>query len=305
VFRDPERLAEAEDLVERALAGDTPPPGPTPAFSREAFVMGASNQLAVHAADTVVAEPSVRYNPLVLFGPSGVGKTHLLNAIGNGLVSGDGARRRVACVHAQRFIDELVAAIQGGTIDRWRARYRSVDALLMDDVQFLAGKERTQEEFFLMFNTLIAGGKQIVLSSDRPPNEIPDLEARLRSRFDGGLAVPMQAPDRALRERLIARFLTAAGRAADVSLVSALGEAPVQSVREIIGVVNRLGAVADATGAPLSPQMVRSEPRTQTPFAGMATVPGSVPAHDAAFLNFEKVVWEWPDIGARLIEDFR
>jgi chromosomal replication initiation ATPase DnaA len=307
VFRDPDRSAEAEELVERALAGETPPGGPSPAFARDAYEVGTSNQLAVHAADAVVAEPGSKYNPLVLYGPSGVGKTHLLNAIGNGLMARSGGTLAVACVHAQKFVDELIAAIQGGTVERWRARYRSAGALLIDDVQFVAGKERTQDEFFLLFNAIVGAGRQIVLSSDRPPGEIPDLEARLRSRFEGGLVVPIQVPDRTLRERLFARFLAAAGRATDDSLLSVLSEAPVQSVREIIGVVNRLGAAADASGALVSAGLARAELglARETPYTAARTIAPGKDTRDRAFLDLEKVVWDWPDVSARVIEELR
>jgi chromosomal replication initiator protein len=308
IFRDPERLREAEDLVERALAGETPPTGPGATFQREAFDVGASNQLAAHAADEVTQFPGQKYNPLLVYGPSGVGKTHLLNAIGNALALRTGAQGRpavVGCVHAQKFIDELIAAIQNATVERWRTRYHGVDALLIDDVQFVAGKERTQEEFFVLFNTLVAEGKQVVLTSDRTPAEIPDLEARLRSRFEGGLVVQIQPPDRQLRERLFARYLEHAGRTAPPDLLNALAEPTVQSVREIIGVVNRLGAVADASGAPLSAQMVRAELGMPTPLAGVPAVQQSRGTRDASFLDAEKVVWEWPDVTARLIEELR
>ncbi len=305
VFRDPERMAAAEDLVERALAGETPPGGPSPAFTRDAFEMGTSNQLAVHAADAVIASPGTKYNPLLIHGASGVGKTHLLHAIGNALVQARGSRLVVACVHAQQFIDELIAAIQGGTIERWRARYRGVDVLMIDDVQFVADKERTQEELFLLFNEIVGAGKQVVLTSDQPPAAIPDLEARLRSRFEGGLVVPVQAPDRALREKLFARFLAAAGRESDAHLLTLLGQQPVQSVREIIGVVNRLGASADAAGAPLDARLVRRELGAVTPYAGVPVVTQINDERDPAFMDAEKVVWDWPEVGARVIEDFR
>ena len=305
VFRDPERMAAAEDLVERALAGETPPGGPSPAFTRESFEMGSSNQLAVHAADSVIASPGVKYNPLLVHGASGVGKTHLLHAIGNALVQARGSRLVVACVHAQQFIDELIAAIQGGTIERWRARYRGVDVLMIDDIQFVADKERTQEELFLLFNEIVGAGKQVVLTSDQPPAAIPDLEARLRSRFEGGLVVPIQAPDRALREKLFARFLAAAGRESDAHLLTLLGQQPVQSVREIIGVVNRLGAAADAAGAPLDARLVRRELGAVTPYAGVPVVSTINDDRDPAFMDAEKIVWDWPEVGARVIEEFR
>lgn len=303
-FRDPERMVEAEDLVERVLAGETPAKGPSASFARDAFEVGASNQLAVHAADAVVAEPALRYNPLVLYGPSGVGKTHLVNAIGNALLERAGASGVVACINAQQLVDELIEAVQEGSVERWRARYRSATALIVDDIQFLGGKERTQEEFFGIFNTLIDARKQVILTSDRVPADINDLEARLRSRFEGGLVVPIQSPDRALRERLFARFLAGAGRAADDELLHALGEHPVQSVREIIGVVHRLGATAEALGRPLTVELVRRElggvtVASPTPRLVMATPAAQV------FMDLEKVVWDWPDAGSRLIEEAR
>jgi chromosomal replication initiator protein len=305
VFRDPERMAAAEDLVERALAGETPPSGPSTAFTRDGFEMGTSNQLAVHAADAVIMTPGTKYNPLLIHGASGVGKTHLLHAIGNALVQARGSRLVVACVHAQQFIDELIAAIQGGTVERWRARYRGVDALMIDDIQFVADKERTQEELFLLFNEIVSAGKQVVLTSDQPPAVIPDLEARLRSRFEGGLVVPIQAPDRALREKLFARFLAAAGRESDAHLLTLLGQQPVQSVREIIGVVNRLGAAAHAAGAPLDAKLVRRELGAVTPYAGVPVITQTTEDRDPAFMDAEKIVWDWPEVGARVIEEFR
>jgi chromosomal replication initiator protein len=180
-----------------------------------------------------------------------------------------------------------------------------VDALLIDDIQFIADKERTQEELFLLFNELVGAGKQIVLTSDQPPAAIPDLEARLRSRFEGGLVVPIQAPDRALRERLFARYLTAAGRDSEPHLLTLLGQQPVQSVREIIGVVNRLGASADAAGVPLDARLVRRELGAVTPYAGVPVITQVNDTRDPAFMDAEKIVWEWPEVSARVIEEFR
>ena len=199
MFRDPELLERAEDLVERALSGSLPPSGPSPAFARALFEVSTSNQLAARAADAVVESPGRRYNPLLLHGTSGVGKTHLAHAIGNEIVARAGGRAAVACVPAQRFVDELIAAIGAGTVERWRARYRAADVLILDDVQFLSGKERTQVELFHVFNALHSAGKQLIFTSDQPPKKIPDLEDRLRSRFDGGLVVPIDPPDRVLR----------------------------------------------------------------------------------------------------------
>ncbi len=304
LFRDPERLQEAEDFVEKALAGDMPPSGPNANFLRAGYDVGGTNRLAVHAADVVIAEPATRYNPLVLTGPSGVGKTHLLHAIGNAIAANTGMV--VACVHAQALVDELIAAIQQGAVERWRTRYRGAGVLIVDDVQFLAGKERTQDEFFFVFNALIEEGKQIILSSDRMPSEIPDLAARLRSRFEGGLIAPIAPPDRSLREKLASRFLAAMGRSASSELLDVVCDSPVQSVRELIGMVNRLAAAADALGAPLDAALARDElGLAGAEVASAAPQGAAASAGDPTFLDRERVVWEWTDIGGRLIEELR
>lgn len=306
VFRDPERLREAEILLDKALAGATPPPGPSAAFTRQGFEVSSSNLLAVRAADDIVAEPGKRYSPLFIHGPSGVGKTHLLNAVGNELVNGSGGASAVACVSAQSFMDELIEALQEGTVERWRARYRSADALLIDDVQFVAGKERTQEELFHVFNALHAEGKQLVFCSDRPPRELDGLEDRLRSRFEGGLVVEMQSPDRALREKLYARYLAATEHEPGPELLSYLAERPAASVREIIGTVNRLVAAADVVGAPLTLAVARAELDPEMPVATRPSTPVVVrAAADTFFLDDEKVVWEWSDASTRMLEELK
>jgi chromosomal replication initiator protein len=260
----------------------------------------------VRAVDAVAEAPGRRYNPLFIVGPSGVGKTHLLNALGNELVSASRGTAAVACIGAQAFIDELIAALRDGAVERWSARYRDVDALLLDDVQFVAGKERTQDELFHVFNALHSAGRQIVLASDRPPREITGLEERLRSRFEGGLVVEIQPPDRELRAQLYRRFVHGVAPAELDELVAYLADRPVDSVRELIGIVQRLSAAADAVGAPLSLPIARGElepqARAGTPVSGMPVVRA---AADVFFLDDEKVVWDWPDIPARLIEEPR
>lgn len=306
LFRDPERLADAEEFVEKALAGEMPPGGPNPAFTREGFDVGAANQLAVHAADAVIATPGTRYNPLLVTGPSGVGKTHLVHAIGNAIAARSEGKVAVACVHAQALVDELIAAIQQGTVERWRSRYRAAGALVIDDIQFLAGKERTQDEFFFVFNALIEEGKQIILSSDRAPGEIPDLAARLRSRFEGGLIAEIQPPDRPLREKLAARFLAGLGRAAPPDLLDVICDPTVRSVRELIGMVNRLAAAADALGQPLDAVLARQELGLGAAASATIAPPAAAAsAGDRTFLDRERVVWEWADLSGRVIEELR
>ena len=304
LFRDPERLTEAEAFVERALAGAVPPAGPQGAFARASFEESPSNQMAVRAADAVIAEPGHRYNPLFLSGPSGVGKTHLLNAIGNELARRGGANCRVACVGAQLFIDELIAALQDGTIERFRARYRAADVLLIDDVQFVGGKERTQDELFHVFNHFHAAGKQLVFASDVPPKQIEGLEERLRSRFEGGLVAELNVPDRTLREKLFGRFLADARVPTTPELLAYLAERSAASVRELIGTVHRILAAAETSGGPVTLPLAK---QTLEPAVGAApSAPPTVrQAADVFFLDDEKIVWEWPDAAGRLVEELR
>jgi chromosomal replication initiator protein len=300
-FKDPDRVAEAEQLLERALRTSSPPPGPSAAFTRAGFEVGASNQLAVRAADAIVGVPGTRYNPLFIHGPSGVGKTHLVNAIGNGLVDALGGA--VAVVPAQLFVDELITALQEGTVDRWRSRYRAANALLLDDVQFVAGKERTQEELFHVFNALYADGKQLVIASDRPPRELTGLEERLRSRFEGGLVVQMQSPDRVLRERLYQRFLSELGVEPTSEMLSYLAERSASSVREIIGTANRILASAEVAAVPVSLAFIRAQLAPDEQEASRAAAMQA--AADTFFLDREKLIWRWPDASTRLIEEIR
>lgn len=306
LFRDPERVADAEALVTRALAGATPPPAPSAEFARAEFEVGPSNQLAVRAADAVVEEPGKRYNPLFIHGPSGVGKTHLVNALGNELINMSGGAAAVACVSAQHFMDELIAAMQDGSVDRFRNRYRHADALIIDDVQFVAGKERTQEELFHVFNALHNEGKQLVFASDRAPRQLEGLEQRLRSRFEGGLVVEMLVPDRALRLKLYAHYLQDVETPEREPLLNYLADRPVASVREIIGIVNRLVAAADIAAMPLLLNVAKMElDGGAAPLAAPDAKTGGAGAADTFFLDDEKIVWHLADFGSLLIEEPR
>lgn len=304
LFRDPERLAEATTFVQNALAGAVPPGGPQPAFSRSGFEESASNQMAVRAADVVIAEPGQRYNPLFLLGPTGVGKTHLLNAIGNELQPRFGPEGRVACVSAQLFIEELIAALQEGNVERFRARYRAADALLIDDVQFVASKERTQDELFHVFNHFHAAGKQLVFASDIAPKAMEGLEDRLRSRFEGGLVAEIDQPDRPLREKLFMRFAADARLSLPPEVVAYLADRPTTSVRELMGTVQRLRAGVESLGVAPTLAAARQilEPSGMTPNNAPAAVRQ---AADTFFLDDEKIVWEWPDVAGRLVEELR
>jgi chromosomal replication initiation ATPase DnaA len=301
VFRDPERIAEAEARVEQAIAAHDPPPAPWPAYTLETLIPGKSNQLALRGADAAIQTPGAQYNPLFVHGGSGVGKTHLVHAVGNALRRGDTLSGPVACVSGSQFVDELIAALQGGTVDRWRARYRAAGALIVDDVHALAGKERSQDELFHLFNAMHSAGKQVVLASDRPPSEIGELEARLRSRFDGGLVVAIQPPDRALREALYARMLVDKAPGAEPGVAALLAELPVSGAAEVESVVDRVVQSARSSGGHVTLSLVRRELN-----AGGAATPTSVPAiGDKSFLDGEKIVMEWPDLDGRVIEELR
>ena len=167
-----------------------------PRYTFENFVVGKNSQLANAAAESVADSPGKRYNPLFIYGGVGLGKTHLMQAIGHSLYKKSGSQEIKICyVSTEAFLNELIAAIKSGTMARFRNRYRRMDVLLIDDVEFLSEKEGTQEEFFHTFNTLYENQKQIILTSDRPPREIQHLEERLRSRFQWGLIADIQPPE--------------------------------------------------------------------------------------------------------------
>jgi chromosomal replication initiator protein len=304
IFFDPDRVDEAEQLLERTRLATAVIPGPSGTFTRAEYETGASNDLAVKAADAVISSPGQRYNPLFLYGASGVGKTHLMHAIGNGLLEKSGGVARIAVVPAQDFVDELIAALQSRTVERWRASFRGVDALLIDDVQFIAGKERTQEELFHVFNALHSVGKQIVFTSDRAPRDLQGLEDRLRSRFEGGLLVEVKAPDKTLRERLFGKFLRENGWDDDPDLVRELASDPVPNVREIIGTVNRIIAAAELSGRGHTKSIAMQAARTSAGGSPKRAAPRAAdPPKEILPMDPEKLILEWPDAAARLIEE--
>jgi chromosomal replication initiator protein len=190
-FRDTERVAEAEMIVRHAVLACDPPPAPNPLMTIDTFVSGERNQLALRGAGEVIGLPGKRYNPLFVYGSRGAGKTHLLHAIANALAARDGGTWTVACVGAGQFASELITALQTGALERWRSRYRAASALVVDDVQDLAGKDRSQEELLHLFNALHEAGTQIVLAADVSPAQLVEIAPRLRSRFEGGHVVEL------------------------------------------------------------------------------------------------------------------
>lgn len=215
------------------------------------FVVGPSNRLASAAAHAVVATPGRQYNPLFIHGGVGLGKTHLLQAIANALRT-EHRSMRVLSISAERFINEMVTAVRRQQMEVFHQRFRRTDALLVDDIQFIAGKERTQEEFFHTFNLLCAAGKQIVVSSDKPPRAIPDLEQGLRSRFEGGMIAEVQRPDRETRRRILAQKAEQAGMSMDDAVLDYLAtRVRASSVRELEGALTRLQAIGALVGRPI------------------------------------------------------
>jgi chromosomal replication initiator protein len=303
IFRDVESLHLAHEHMQKLLAGSGPPPAPAAEFTREGFAVGPSNELAVRVSDMVIAEPGNRYNPLFIHGPGGVGRTHLLNAVGNEFVNMSGGATRVVVVGAQTLIDELVAALRDGGVEQFRARYRSADALIVDDVQYICGKERSQDELFHLFNFFHSAGKQIVLSADRHPKDMDGLEERLRSRFEGGVVVGIAPPDKIVRERMYAMHLGEVNQEERAHLLGYLADRPSDSVRETIETAYRLRAAADAAGLPLSVDFARTELGRSTPTRVRRSTPSE--RRDSFFMDREKVVWAGLDAGSRLIEDLR
>jgi len=242
--------ASAAKSDQPAFDFDSPLALLNPRYTFENFIVGPSNQFAHAAAVAVANTPSKAYNPLFLWGGVGMGKTHLLQAVAHGLAAHK--RLRLCYVTSNQFLHEMINSIKYDRMITFHDKYRNVDALLVDDVQFIAGKERTQEEFFHTFNALYESQKQIVFTSDRPPREIPDLEERLRSRMEWGLAVDIQPPDLETKVAILLRKAEVQHMTLPEDVALMLASKIQGNVRELEGSLTRLLAWSSLTGGEIN-----------------------------------------------------
>lgn len=220
-------------------------------YTFETFVVGDNNRLAYAAALAVGNEPAKSYNPLFLYGGVGLGKTHLMNAIGNRIIENNN-KANVLYVTSEKFTNQLVNAIKDNKNEIFRNKYRNIDVLLIDDIQFIAGKERIQEEFFHTFNTLYENGKQIIISSDKPPREIQFLEDRLKSRFEWGLLADISCPDYETRLAILRKKAQEENIIIEDYILSNIANKIDSNIRELEGVFNKVVAMASLTHSPIT-----------------------------------------------------
>lgn len=228
-----------------------------PKYTFETFVSGSSNQFAHAAALAVSNNPATTYNPLFIYGGVGLGKTHIIHAIGNKILQNN-KNIKVCYYSSEKFTNELINSLRHAKMDEFRNKFRSIDILLIDDIQFIAGKKSTQEEFFHTFNALYESHKQIVVTSDKFPKEIPDLEERLRSRFEWGLIADIQAPDTETKQAILK--MKADQNKIDIpeDVLYFLSNSITNNVRELEGYLIRIGAYASLTATPINLEMAKN-----------------------------------------------
>ncbi|GIW45726.1 MAG: chromosomal replication initiator protein DnaA [Candidatus Binatia bacterium] len=224
-------------------------------YDFDSFVVGPTNELAAAASQAVASDPGGRFNPLFIWGGVGLGKTHLVNAIGHAVL-GRPSGGRVACLSAEMFTNMMIQALRGDKMTEFRERFRELDVLIVDDVQFLAGKERTQEEFFHTFEWLAGARKQVVLTSDQPPAALGGFEVRLRSRFESGLLAEVQPPTAEMRIEIVQRKAGRRGHTLTEALAGAIVRRCGATVRELEGGLNRVLAFVEIMQRPVSEELV-------------------------------------------------
>ena len=247
----------SEPVTDFGVPSKAPKPKPVidhnlnPAFTFESFVEGKSNQLAKAASQQVAENPGQAYNPLFLYGGVGLGKTHLMHAIGNMMLKYR-PEAKIVYLHSERFVGHMIKALQHNAIDAFKQYYRSLDCMLIDDIQFFAGKERSQEEFFHTFNALLEGGRQIILTCDRYPKEVDGLEERLRSRFGWGLPVCIEPPELETRVAILQKKAEESGIHFPNEVAFFIAKRIRSNIRELEGAFRRVMATANFTGKPVT-----------------------------------------------------
>lgn len=225
-------------------------------YTFDNFVEGKSNQLAKAAATQVADNPGSAFNPVFIYGGTGLGKTHLLHAVGNGIIDKK-PDAKIVYMHSERFVQDMVKALQNNAIEEFKRYYRSVDALMIDDIQFFANKERSQEEFFHTFNALLEGNQQIILTSDRYPKEIEGVEDRLKSRFGWGLTIAIEPPELETRVAILMKKAQQSNINLPHEVAFFIAKKLRSNVRELEGALNRVIANANFTGRPISIEFVK------------------------------------------------
>jgi chromosomal replication initiator protein len=249
------------------LGSDAAPPSPTseissssstfnPRYRFNTFVVGSSNQLAYAASLSIAENPSGSFNPLFIYGGAGLGKTHLIQAIGQSLAEKN-PRMKVVYMSADTFVTELITSIRYDRMQQFRDRYRSADALLLDDIQFISGKERTQEEFFHTFNALYEAQKQIVFTSDAPPKDIPTLEERLRSRFEWGLIADIQPPELETKVAILRKKAEEKKIDFPTDVAMFIAERVRSNIRELEGHLNKVAMYASLAGRQITVELTK------------------------------------------------
>ncbi|KKW48062.1 MAG: Chromosomal replication initiator protein DnaA [Parcubacteria group bacterium GW2011_GWA1_59_11] len=232
-------LNRAENRIELDFKVD-PESNLNPRYTAKNFIVGASNELAYSAATAIIQEVGTKYNPFFVYGGVGLGKTHLVQMIGNEIKALYGGKIRPRYVSSEKFTSDIVWAIRNKRMEDIKKKYRDVDVLIIDDIQFIGGKEKTEEEFFHTFNALYENNKQIIISSDRPPQSIPTLEERLRSRFEGGLITDIGYPEYEMRMAIIKNKLQESNRELRDEIVDLVARKVKKNIRELVGVVNKI-----------------------------------------------------------------
>ena len=308
VFRDPDQLAAARQLLEQARSRRVPLSAPLADLRLGDLGEGASNRLALQAANAVANAPGKQFNPLLVLGASGVGKTHVLHGLGNALIEAGVAP--VACMNAHSFLGEVVGHPGGEDLNFWRNRYAWVGAFLLDDLHLLAGESRAQEELLMIFDALLEGGRPLVFTTGRRLSELVGFDPRILTRLEAGLVVDLLTPDRDVRLDVVKSLLHRAGFSEDPALIDYLAARPADSVRALQGVVHRVVGQAGIQQVGLSPAFARqvlesvetapARPRRPPPKASGVVSPGLGVAKSR-----EKMIVEWPAIVDRMILELR